>query len=134
MPNPIPPQHHGSLMPMIRGDSGWVIRPGDEGWLTPTIEDAHHPANLGRETNIYEARFRTDLDSVHCRHRVANHLHDAQEDMENDQDSSAQPKQLSWKQRVKHVTWAWFTMSMATGGIASVISQGRSSNLPRESR
>lgn len=35
------------------------------------------------------------------------------------------PKHLSWKQRMQHVTWAWFTVTMATGGIASVINNGR---------
>ncbi|EXJ92901.1 hypothetical protein A1O3_01455 [Capronia epimyces CBS 606.96] len=31
------------------------------------------------------------------------------------------PKQLSVRQRLKHVTWAWFTLTMATGGIANVL-------------
>ena len=36
-------------------------------------------------------------------------------------------KRLPWKQRLKHVTWAWFTLSMATGGLANVIIEGKSS-------
>ena len=36
------------------------------------------------------------------------------------------PKSLPWKMRIKHVTWAWFTLTMATGGIANVLSNGGS--------
>lgn len=42
-----------------------------------------------------------------------------------DGDGGADPGlQLTWKQRLKHFTWTWFTMTMATGGIANVLYSG----------
>lgn len=31
---------------------------------------------------------------------------------------------LRWKDRIKYFTWTWFTIVMATGGIANVINSG----------
>lgn len=31
------------------------------------------------------------------------------------------PKDLPWKERIKHITWAYFTITMATGGLANVL-------------
>ncbi|KMK58016.1 C4-dicarboxylate/malic acid transporter, putative [Aspergillus fumigatus Z5] len=36
-----------------------------------------------------------------------------------DTDASAAP--LSWKKRIRHFTWAFFTLSMSTGGIANAL-------------
>jgi hypothetical protein len=32
--------------------------------------------------------------------------------------------ELSWKKRIRHITWAYFTLTMATGGLANVLYQG----------
>lgn len=41
------------------------------------------------------------------------------------QDSKHDPNmKLSIRERIKHFTWTWFTMTMATGGIANVLYQG----------
>jgi hypothetical protein len=33
-------------------------------------------------------------------------------------------EKLSWRERLRHFTWTWFTMTMATGGIANVLYTG----------
>lgn len=33
-------------------------------------------------------------------------------------------KRLSWRERIRHFTWTWFCMTMATGGIANVLYTG----------
>jgi hypothetical protein len=33
-------------------------------------------------------------------------------------------RKLSWKRRIRHITWAYFTLTMATGGIANVLYTG----------
>lgn len=34
-------------------------------------------------------------------------------------------ERLSWKQRMKHFTWTFFALTMATGGIANILASGR---------
>jgi hypothetical protein len=31
---------------------------------------------------------------------------------------------LHFKERIRHFTWTWFTMTMATGGVANVLYSG----------
>ena len=115
-----PQQHYGSMMPT----AGKRRRPCEDGWRTPAIEDDEHPANLHpqRSLNTFQDHFQ----GLHHRRfsppeeavdQPCDHSHEAM--MDNG------PKSLPWKMRIKHVTWAWFTLTMATGGIANVLHVGK---------
>ena len=105
---------------------------GQDGYRTPTIEDPEHPfhpfhrhrlhsPNLTRTTSrvwhdIYHGRPPTSTGVPAGFKRRDSTSHDTE-----DED---RPKQLTWKLRMRHVTWAYFTLTMATGGIANVLSAG----------
>lgn len=106
-------------------------KPGNDGYRTPTIEDAESFIAVQRNGNsLYpfagawaRQAHSSALEALHstpCRKpeddAVANvngvHPH-------SETDCSA--VSLSWKQRIRHFTWAFFTLTMATGGIANVL-------------
>src|SRR2546423_9626650 len=102
-------------------------KPGEDGYRTPTIEDPEHHAHR----RVHSA-FCNGIDDpmhsssqVHCTHHHFGHNpHYCHGKDHSDELPFESPKRLKWKQRIKHVTWAYFTVNMATGGIANVLSNG----------
>lgn len=121
----------------------YLRSPGDDGYRTPTIEDAERTlavlrvadapclgssSNAGQvHTSALEAAFykvasrATDQTSgnkefSHCVDRDGAEL--------NRKVTDASASSLSWKKRIRHVTWAYFTLTMATGGLANVLYEG----------
>lgn len=81
--------------------------------------DRHFQHEFTRATDDVD-----DNEAKRREHQLADGENPGKQEQEGDFD---QPKQLSWKQRMQHVTWAWFTLTMATGGIANVLHNGESS-------
>ncbi|KIW20029.1 hypothetical protein PV08_00604 [Exophiala spinifera] len=135
----LPPGVHGYVMQRNR-TGGLHHRPGDEdgcldisarpsqgheGWRTPTLEDTDLPPIPSESITDYsqygaiahrENMARPGVDDIDTDNdpdrKQGSHDHD---------DEAEKPKDLSWKQRMQHATWAWFTLTMATGGIANVL-------------
>ena len=112
-------------------------RPGNDGYRTPTIEDPEHPAHTARnswhQTSFLRAAPRTFHSSQYGLGVSSSRTSAVQEanlqvlDEQSDESGynpDPKPMVLSWSKRMKHVTWAYFTLTMATGGIANVLSRG----------
>lgn len=114
--------------------------PGDDGYRTPTIEDADRtisilgvtdsPRTVARD--VHATALEETLQKINSR---------ATTDRRPKRESSvweprgqhldrtftdASADHLSWKKRIRHITWAYFTLTMATGGIANVLYESKS--------
>lgn len=120
--------------------------PGEEGYRTPTVEDAEHDLSTDTHGNpVYpptgqalQEAHTSALESLASSPRMSvgmarknNDNNDNNKDKTNDVGSvddttteSSSIVNLTWKQRVRHFTWAYFTLTMATGGIANVLNAG----------
>lgn len=117
--------------------------PGDDGYRTPTIEDAERslsilgvidsPASRARE--VHSTALEAVLQKVPSRatDRAAISSEEKEKSFRNCLDQHSQLHRtitdssattLSWKKRIRHVTWAYFTITMATGGLANVLYEG----------
>lgn len=105
--------------------------PGDDGYRTPTIEDAEKDLALQDSALSVPTGTRTReahssaLEALH-RYRTCKSEERAG-GVDEEEEAAGIPSRdrtaisLGWKQRVRHLTWAFFTLTMATGGIANVL-------------
>ncbi|KAI9797282.1 MAG: hypothetical protein M1833_005578 [Piccolia ochrophora] len=99
-----------------------LLPPEDDGYRTPTIEDlendhAHRRAQVASvrddESNI-PPQLRSQL--------LADEAPRApRRDDSSDVTDGKMKLNLNWKQRIKHFTWTFYLLTMATGGVANVI-------------
>ncbi|KAL2215711.1 C4-dicarboxylate/malic acid transporter [Thermoascus aurantiacus ATCC 26904] len=112
-------------------------RPGDDGYRTPTIEDAERSVAAAANGGA----FPFPVPSAREAHTSAlaalngSTFRSPMSEMGNGKENgisgvdcgvltkmpSESPENLAWKQRIRHFTWAYFTLTMATGGIANVL-------------
>ncbi|KEF59092.1 uncharacterized protein A1O9_03936 [Exophiala aquamarina CBS 119918] len=93
-----------------------------DGWRTPTIEDPDHPVNRQKDSgdtllssgSSTGRRKDTELGAAPQSNMI-------QPVPLPPLTENEKPKTLPLKKRLKHVTWAWFTITMATGGIANAL-------------
>jgi hypothetical protein len=106
--------------------------PGDDGYCTPTFEDAENyiavQSNdnslcLSASTRARKTQF-SALQALHgssYRKPEGNGVTDVERVRLPQSESRHSDAVLSWRKRIRHFTWAFFTLTMATGGIANVL-------------
>ena len=97
----------------------------DHGPRTPAIEDHHHPLNVwnsGSQSGDPRIHERFDEHYTRLRQRGAGNNPDLVES----QRLPDEHGHLPWRERIRHTTWAYFTLTMATGGLANVMHAGKS--------
>lgn len=117
----IPPQISSHKGPIPRH----LLEPGEEGYRTPTIEDFEQDdGNEKRASPFPPAPTQPLPTDIHQElYRIAS-SHEPPS-VEKRRQALASANGLSWRYRVKHFTWAYFTLSMATGGICNVLWTGK---------
>ena len=98
--------------------------PGQDGYRTPTIED--YEAQNGSPTTPSGARTPNGVATSNG-HSTPNSLHHRQPHARHHLELSSSSlahsilDKLHWRERIRHYTWTFFTITMATGGIANVL-------------
>ena len=100
-----------------------MLSPGQDGYRTPTIEDYElhdcGPTPLYRDSGLANnnLHFHMPQQSPESADRHTLHL-------SNGHIAHAILEKLHWRERIRHYTWTFFTLTMATGGIANVLYEG----------
>ena len=100
-----------------------MLSPGQDGYRTPTIEDYEMHScgplplfrDLGSPNNNLHFQM-PQLSLGHANHHSLN--------LSNGSLAHNILEKLQWRERIRHYTWTFFTMTMATGGIANVLYEG----------
>ena len=109
--------HHGIAIP------AHMLSPGEDGYRTPTIEDFGHGSDHATQYGHHHDHAWFGCPRSHSPPTLRDRF---------PRRGSSVPhallEKLEWRERIRHFTWTFFTMTMATGGIANVLYTG--TNLP----
>lgn len=113
--------------------------PGEDGYRTPTIEDAERALSVlgaveespaGGVREAHSSALDAALQRASSRATVKTKPDDEAAALREYNGlglfglKHTVSGELSWKKRIRHVTWAYFTLTMATGGLANVLYEG----------
>jgi len=99
-----------------------LLPPGQEGYRTPTIEDGEGHTRFLPHFASSSAVYRHRSLVTPSTPPILEH------EKMGSRDEVELPKKLPIKIRLRHFTWSYFTLTMATGGIANVIHAGTNAN------
>jgi len=101
-----------------------MITSGQVGHHTPTIENSEKIG--GRCSRIEDVWDGLLNNTSRLRIPQADDVLDHPSAIASNANSLAEPllERLEWRERLRHFTWTFFTMTMATGGIANRLYEG----------
>ena len=104
-----------------------MLSPGEDGYRTPAIEDyavqtagPTTPNGARTPSGVATPNGHSTPNGVH--HRLPHIRHHV--NLSNSSLAHSIFDKLHWRERIRHYTWTFFTMTMATGGIANVLYTG----------
>ena len=100
-----------------------MLSPGQDGYRTPTIEDFEmhscRPTPLFRDVESSKNNLHFQMPQL-----SPGHAHRHSLNLSNGNTALNILEKLHWRERIRHFTWTFFTLTMATGGIANVLYEG----------
>ena len=100
-----------------------MLSPGQDGYCTPTIEDYEmhncRPTPIYRDPGLPNNNLQLRLHSL-----SGGYVNRPSLNLSTTSLGHSILEKLQWRERIRHYTWTFFTMTMATGGLANVLYQG----------
>ena len=101
-----------------------MLSPGQDGYRTPTIEDyeLHNCGStpLYRDLGSPNNKLHFQIPQLSPEYANRHSLNQS-----NGHIAHSILEKLQWRERIRHYTWTFFTLTMATGGIANVLYEGK---------
>ena len=102
-----------------------MLTPGQDGYRTPTIED--YEMHSGRATpSLNDPGLPNNNLHLQLPHLPSGYFNRHSLNLSSKSLAHSFFEKLQWRERIRHYTWTFFTMTMATGGIANVLYEGTS--------